>query len=92
MTSFLQSACVAVLLTASTAAAQPAGAPSKAPQPGTLHSSLAPAPDGGVNNQTGQEGGDRVEQLPAEQTAADVSLRSRLATGESLWRRWNDLP
>ena len=88
MTGFIQSACVAVLLTASTAVAQPAGAPSKTPQP----DHLALSSSGGLNDQLRQEDIGRAEQPSVEKTATDISQPARLGVDESLWHRWNDLP
>ncbi len=87
MTGFLQGACVVALLTASTAVAQPAGTP-KVHHP----DHLALSSGGGVNDQTRQQGSGRVEQPPAEKTIADVSQHAKVAAGELLWHRWNDLP
>ena len=87
MTGFLQRACVVVLLTASTAVAQPAGT-AKVHHPDHLALSSA----GGINGQLKQEGSGGAEQPPAQKTIADVSPRSKLVAGESLWHRWNDLP
>jgi hypothetical protein len=87
MTGFVQSACVVVLLAASTAVGQPAGT-AKVHQP----DHLALSSDGGINDQLKQEGSGHAEQPPVEKTATDVFQQARAAAGESLWHRWNDLP
>ena len=88
MTGFVQSACVVVLLTASTAVAQPAAAPSKTPQPDYL----ALSSNGGLNDQLKPEATRRAGQPSVEKTATSVSQQAELGVGESLWHRWNDLP
>jgi len=90
MAGFMRTACTVILLTASTAAAQPVAAPSKAPQPDHLASSAG----GGINSQFRLEDSNAEqlpEHLPAENAATNPSQKPRLA-GESLWHRWNDMP
>lgn len=86
MTSFIQSAGLVVLLSASTAVAQPAGAASKAPQPDRVALSSSGQP----NDQLKQEGS--AEEPAVAKTATDVSQQAKARARESLWHRWNDLP
>jgi hypothetical protein len=87
MKASMQGACVVALLGASTVVAQPASAPSKAGE--TQHADLAAGRE--FNSSLKQETVGRIEPLPAEKAHAGAVPPSKLAAGESLWHRWNDL-